>query len=171
MKVTRRIVTRSYSVLEQSWFCEEAPGYEVLRELVKDPGVHETVVTFKLIDFGDDPAKKTAVGVVKEDVEKTEQRKVMEILARAEQDLIDGSAIFRKIADAVREPPADAERLADLLGMVERSRALFARAREAYLSVKDRAPHQAKVEDRLAKTERIISSLARTEEELRARRK
>jgi hypothetical protein len=154
---------------EQVWLSEDAPGFEVLRELVKNPGVHETALATKLLDFGDDPARKTSVGLEKEEPEKTEQRRVLESLSRAEQALIDGSVIFREINESARELPAEKEKLQALLRRVDEARAQFTRAQENYSAVRGKAPDVAKVDDHLSKIEKVLSTLQKTAESIRAK--
>jgi outer membrane biosynthesis protein TonB len=101
----------------------------------------------------------------KEEPPKEEPRKepppksVDVVLAEADKLLVDGSAIFREMVQASKQLPDDQGQLQALLKRQEEGMALFTRAREAYLSVKDKASPESKVEERLGKIEKILGLL------------
>jgi hypothetical protein len=78
------------------------------------------------------------------------------VLAEADKLLVEGSVIFREMVQVSKELPDDPNQLKVLLKRQEEGMALFTRAREAYLSVKDKASPEAKVEERLGKIEKIL---------------
>jgi hypothetical protein len=101
----------------------------------------------------------------KEELPKEEPKKepppksVDVVLAEADKLLVEGSVIFREMVQVSKELPDDPNQLKALLKRQEEGMALFARAREAYLSVKDKASPEAKVEERLGKIEKILGLL------------
>jgi hypothetical protein len=81
------------------------------------------------------------------------------ILAEADKLLIDGSVIFKEMVQASKQLPDDPAQLQAILKRQEEGTALFTRARETYLSVREKAPSEAKVDERLGKIEKILALL------------
>jgi hypothetical protein len=153
---------------EELCLSEEVPGYEVLREVVTRTELGEAHATISLFAFGDNPARKTAIGLIKEDPATLELRRVFKVLDEAERYVIDASVIYRELA-ATRELPPEPARRQELHRRSEEAAALFGKAREIYGSVRDRAPAEAGVEDKLSKIEKILASIQKYQETIKGK--
>jgi len=153
-------------IREELCFSEEVPGYEVLREVVTRTELGEAHATISLFAFGDNPARKTPIGLIKEDPATVELRRVFKVLDEAEKFVIEASVIYRELA-ATREIPPEAAKKRELLRKSDEAAALFTRARETYGTVKDRAPAEAGLEEKLGKIEKVLVSIVKYQETIK----
>ncbi len=91
------------------------------------------------------------------------------VLEGAEKLVIDGSVIFKELVEAMQQLPDDPARLKALLRRQEEAVALFTRARETYLSVREKAPAEAKVDEKLGKVEKILARLQNYGERIKSK--
>jgi hypothetical protein len=154
---------------EELLLSEEIPGFEVLRETVTKTGLGDMQATLTVIEFGDNPARKTPIGFEKEDPTRLGERRVQRTLDEAEKLVIDASVIFRELADSTKQVPAEAAALRALLARSSEAASLFARAKETYLTVREKAPAAAAVDDKIAKIDRAVASLQKFDEGIKAR--
>ena len=159
------------AIRETAVFCAEVPGFEVMRETVTQTPLGESRMTFRLIDFGDDPARKTALGAQVQTAAGAERRRIDAELAAAEARVMGGSALFRELAEAMRALPPEREALQKLLDKKERAATLLLSARETYTTVKPSAPAEAKLDEKLTKIEKVLELLARYGQQIEAKTK
>lgn len=156
-------------IKEQIWLSEEVPGFEVLRETVVRTPLGETHKAIRLIDFGDDASKKSALGATREDAAKAELRRVDRLLSEAERLVIDGSVIVRRISDKVKALPDDVDQLKTILQQNEEANGLFVKARETYVLAKDKAPDPAAVDQKIVKIDNVLEYLRKVADRVKAK--
>jgi hypothetical protein len=156
---------------EEVTVSEEVPGFEVLRELAVQTALGPAHTSFTLIDFGSDPAKKTSLALVAETPAQAEEKRVRRLLAEAEQSTIEGGALLREVIEAMKDPPLVPERLRVLLGKSESASSLLVKAREGYVSAKDKAADPAPIEEKLGKLARALELAAKYAESIKSRLK
>ncbi len=156
---------------EDVWLSDEVPGTEVRRETVQQTAVGAARSTTTLVDFGDLPARKTAIGFQKEDPKRLEEQRVLKILDDAEETVIGASATFREVVAASKDLPPEPARLRELQQRCDEVTAQLAKAKEGYVSVRDRAPAQAGVEEKVVKIDRALAALQKIRDAVQAKLK
>jgi hypothetical protein len=163
--------TDDQEVQEEVLYSAEVPGIEAARETLTKTPVGESRVSSSVTEFGDDASRKSAIGFVREDPARLEERRARKALESGERDVVEASGLFRELADASRQLPADPAALKALLGKAEQAGLLFKSARESYVSARAGAPDPLAVEDRLSKIEKAEALLARDREAIQAKLK
>lgn len=171
LKVTSEGKASDNPVKETIWYSEEILGLEVMREIVTKSDLGEIHVTVRIIDFGDDVAKKSTFGVVREDPSKLELRRVDKLLAEAEKLVIDGSVIVREISGVVKNLPDDVDRLKTLLQKNDDATGIFVKARDTYVMAKERAEDSAAVEQKIAKIDNVLDYLRKVADRIKGKLK
>jgi len=168
------------------WLSEEVPGFQV--RILEDFDGGKRVADMVVVDFGDDASKKPPLPPPKkeeppkaeppkEEPKKEEPpkepppRTADKVLAEAEKLVIDGGVIAKELVEAMKQLPEDEARLKALLRRQEEAVSLFVKARETYLSLGDKAPPEAKVDERLAKIEKILALLQKYGDEIKSKLK
>jgi hypothetical protein len=156
---------------EEVWLSDEVPGFEVRREAVQQTSVGAARSTTMLVDFGDIPARKTAIGFQKEDPARLEEQRVLKVIDDTEDLVIGASATFREVVTASRELPSEPPKLRELLQRCDEVSAQLGKAKETYGSVRERAPQAAGVDEKLSKIDRALAALAKIRESVQQRLK
>jgi hypothetical protein len=156
---------------EEVWLSTEVPGGEVRRESVQQTAVGAARATTTVTDFGDVPARKTAIGFQKEDPARLEEQRVLKILDDAEEIVIGGSAGFRELAAAAKDLPTDPARLREVQKLAEEVTAQLTKAKETYVSVREKAPQGEKVDEKIAKIDKALGSLQKLRETIQSKLK
>ncbi len=165
------------------WLSTAVPGFVARQSLILGEGDQEVRTDVEVLAFGEDASQKPPFPAAKMPEPPREERPKEEppkepppkaaeaVLADAERCLIEGAPIFKELAEATRQMPDDETKLRALLRRHEEALALFVKAREAYLSVRDRAPEEAKVGEKIEKTEKILALLQKYGEAIKSRLK
>ncbi len=94
-------------------------------------------------------------------------RKKAEARAQAESLVVDGVALYREIAEAMKSPPEDPEKAKALLQKTEQAIGIFEKAKAVNASIRAESPDPAKVDERIKKIDQLIGRLRGFEEKLK----
>jgi hypothetical protein len=158
-------------IREDVWWSTEVPGLEVRRETVQQTSVGAARSTTTLLDFGDIPARKTAIGFQKEDPARLEEQRVLKVIDDAEVLVIGASTTFRELLGTAKEPPAQAAAAAELVRRCDEVGAQLGKAKDLYASVRDRAPQAAGLDEKISKIDKALAALQKIREPLSQRAK
>jgi hypothetical protein len=171
LRIAYRGQSEDGALQEELVVSEEVPGFEVVRETTVQTTLGQAHTSFTLIDFGSDAAKKTSLALVAETPVQVEERRVKRLLAEAEQLTIEGGAILREVINAMKDPPLVPEKLQALLTKTESASSMLVKARESYVSAKEKAADPAPIEEKLGKLGRALELAAKYTDSIKGRLK
>jgi hypothetical protein len=98
-----------------------------------------------------------------------EERPVKALLADAEQLTLEGVALLREVIEAMKNPPEALETLKALLSKAESASSLLVKAREGFVSAKEKAPDPASIVEKISKLGRALDLAAKQSESIKSR--
>jgi hypothetical protein len=173
-----------------AWYSEEVPGFTVKRVLKID-GARTTSET---VAFGDDAASKPALEAAKREPTakppakpepkpeptpppappeppRPPEPQPAEVIARTDALVKESSSLALRVIQAADSLPEAEDALRSLLETCERAIEGLGRAREAYRSVRDKAPDPAAIDGSLGKLEKLLGILQNHRDAIKSKMK
>lgn len=141
------------------WGHDDIPGFAVR--------VKTGTETAEAIEWGADPAMRPATAKRTS----AEGRPEKAALAEAERMKLEGWVLLREVIEAMKDRPEAPEALKSLFLNLESATALLTKSREVFLSVKEKAPDPASIDETVSILDRLLDIAARHLESVKPRLK